>query len=281
MKIRCPFPRPLLALALALLSALPARAQGRDDVRFAVWGSGNVFSLSPVKDGILLGAGIALSGADLILDNVLEVNRQEYDGTRYCKDDVNALDRAFMHSYSRPRDTAADVLLLAAMASPAVLAATDKTEWLTCGVMYVETLLIANGIKEFAKLAVNRTRPYMYYDAATFPDDDVESGDWANSFPSGHSTMAFAGATFASYAFCSYFPESPWRVPVVAGSYALACSVAALRLSSGNHFMTDVLAGAALGSLSGFLVPWLHTLNVRHNVSVSVLANGVSLTIPL
>ena len=241
---------------------------------------GKPFALSPLCDGILLGSGLAFSGGDLILDNGMKLNRQKYKGEFYCKDDVNSFDRIFMHSYSKSRDKAADILLVATMATPAVLLANEKDEWLTCGVMYAETLLIANGIKELTKLAVNRTRPYMYYDSETFPEKDVDDGDWANSFPSGHTTMAFAGATFASYTFCKYFPESKWRIPVVAGSYALAATTAALRLSSGNHFMTDVLAGAVLGSGVGFLVPWLHTFNARHDdFNVGLLANGFSVAV--
>ena len=238
------------------------------------------FKLSPVKDGILFGAGVALSGSDLILDNVLEINRQEYDGTLYDKDDVNSFDRIFMHEYSKSRDTAADFVLVAAMATPAVLVMTEKSEWFTCGVMYAETLLIANGVKELTKLAVNRTRPYMYYDAATLPAEDVDDGDWANSFPSGHSTMAFAGATFTIYTFCKYFPESKLKIPVVAGSYALATGVAVLRLSSGNHFMTDVLTGGLIGSAVGFLVPFLHTFNQNtDDVNVTLLPNGISIAL--
>uniref|UniRef100_UPI00388FF0BB phosphatase PAP2 family protein n=1 Tax=Treponema sp. TaxID=166 RepID=UPI00388FF0BB len=146
--------------------------------------------------------------------------------------------------------------------------------------MYAETLLIANGMKELIKLGVNRTRPYMYYNADTFPQEDVESGDWANSFPSGHSTMAFAGAGFTAYTFCKYFPDSNLKIPVIAGSYSLAVTVAALRLSSGNHFMTDVLTGAAIGSAVGFLVPWLHTFNTKHeDFNVSLLANGVCVAV--
>lgn len=270
----------LIFAALSLFSsALFAQNSESDSGDFNPWGSGEVFALAPLTDGILLTAGLGLSGADLLLDNVMEVRRKEYKGEFYDKDDVNAFDRKFMHSYSKNRDKAADVLLVATMATPAVLAFTDREEWLTSAVMYAETLLIANGIKELTKLAVNRTRPYMYYSADTFPKEDVKDGDWANSFPSGHSTMAFASATFASYTFCKYFPESVWRIPVVAGSYAMAGGVAILRLSSGNHFMSDVLAGAAIGTLTGFLVPWLHTFNAKHDVSVSLLANGVSVAV--
>lgn len=240
-----------------------------------------VFALNPVTDGILLGSGVLLSGSDLILDNVLEVNRQEWDGRTLDKAAVNSLDRIFMHSYSKNRDLAADIVLGGAMLSPLILTGTDKNEWFTCLVMYSEALLISNGIKELAKLAVNRTRPYMYYDSSTYPEDDVEEGDWANSFPSGHSTMAFTGATFTSYTFCKYFPESRWKIPVIATSYSMAIGVAALRLSSGNHFFTDVLAGAAIGCSVGFLVPYLHTFNTKNDLNISLLMNGVSVSLKM
>ena len=271
------FAKSILVLFISF-SLFPLRAQNSES-SFNFWGSKEVFALNPVTDGVLFGTGVLLSGGDLILDNVLEINRQKYDGTIYDKDDVNFLDRKFMHSYSKSRDNAADFLLLATMASPAVLTATQRKEWLTCGIMYAETLLIANGIKEIAKLCVNRTRPYMYYDSDTFPEDDVDEGDWVNSFPSGHSTMAFTSATFASYTFCKYFPESNWRYLIVAGSYAMATGVAALRLSSGNHFFSDVLTGAFLGCSIGFLVPYLHTFNTKNDLNLSLLPNGFSLAI--
>ncbi|MBR4321786.1 phosphatase PAP2 family protein, partial [Treponema sp.] len=226
-----------------------------------------------------LGTGLLLSGGDLILDNALKLNRQEYKGEFYDKDDVNSFDRFFMQSYSKKLDLAGDLLLVTSMATPALLATTEKEEWLTCGVMYAETLLIANGIKEITKLCVNRARPYMYYDSETFPESDIEDGDWANSFPSGHCAMAFAGATFTSYTFCKYFPDSPWRFPVVASSFAMAAGTAALRIASGNHFMTDVLTGAAIGSAVGFLVPWLHTFNTKNDLNLALRADGVSIAL--
>ena len=244
--------------------------------------SETVFKLDPLKDGIIFGTGAALSGSDLILDNALKVNRQKYSGEIYDKDDVNALDRMFMHQYSKTRDRAADCTLVASMAAPLVLLATDRSEWMTEAVMYAETLLIANGIKELTKLAVTRTRPYMYYDSDTWPEDDVDEGDYANSFPSGHSTMAFAGATFASYTFCKYFPDSKWKIPVIAGSYGLAATTAILRLSSGNHFLTDVITGAALGSTVGFLVPWLHSVSEKNDgMNLSLSPTGFVLTFRL
>ncbi len=271
----------ILSAALAIMLCVTAGAQS-----FSLRGRGDVFALDALKDGLLAGSGVLLSGGDLLLDNVLEFNRQKYDSSKvYDKDDVNAFDRFFMNSYSKKLDRAGDISLVAAMAAPAVLLATDKDEWFTVGVMYAETLLIANGIKELTKLCVTRARPYMYYDASTYPENDIKDGDFANSFPSGHSTMAFAGATFASYTFSKYFPDSPWRYAVTGGSYALAITTAALRVKSGNHFVTDVMTGGAIGTVVGFLVPYFHSVKSKNpdpgTLNVSLLPDGAYFRIVL
>ena len=51
---------------------------------------------------------------------------------------------------------------------------------------------------------------------------------------------------------------SPWRLPVCIGSYAVALGVAASRVLSGNHYITDVLVGALIGAACGAVVPLLH-----------------------
>lgn len=249
---------------------------------FSIHGKEEIFGLDGVMDGLLFGGGVLLSGGDLILDNVLEVNRAEYDGSKvYDKNKVNAFDRFFMNEYSEKLDRAGDAGLVLCMLTPSVLFATQKEEWFTIGVMYAETLLIANGIKELTKLAVNRDRPFMYYNPSTYPKDDVEDGDFANSFPSGHSTMSFAGAAFASYTFSKYFPDSPYRYAVTASSFTLAAATACLRVKSGNHFATDVLTGAVLGSAVGFLVPFVHTFNVKSNLNLAFSPDGFLIKVKL
>ena len=271
----------ILCIFLLILMILPLFAEENTEKsgeKFNIWGSGKIFALDPLTDGLLLGTGILLSGGELLLYDVLDINRKKYDETVYSKSEVNAFDRKLMRPYSKIHDGAADFLIIASMAAPVMLLSTDKEEWFTNGVMYIETLLIANGLKELTKLAANRTRPYMYFDRETFPEGELNSGDWAKSMPSGHTTLAFASATFLTYTFCRYFRNSPWRIPVSIGSYALATGVAVLRVSSGKHFLSDVLVGAAIGSAVGFLVPFLHTLNTRNDMSVAVTGNGLSFT---
>lgn len=265
-------------LILAMLPIFADENKAETNENFNIRGSGKFFALDPLTDGILLGTGLLLTGGELLLDDMLELNRRKYDGTVYSKSDVNAFDRELIRPYSEIHDGAADFLLIASLTTPVILLSSDKEEWFTNGVMYIETLLIANGLKELAKLAVNRKRPYMYSDR-DLPQDEIENGDWAKSMPSGHTTFAFASAAFLTYTFCRYFPDSPWQIPVSIGSYAIATGVAVLRVSSGKHFLSDVLAGAAIGTVVGVMVPFLHTLKTKNDMSVAVTGNGLSFTV--
>ncbi len=241
----------------------------------------DAFKLDFKKDAILLGTGFALTGSDLILDDLLEVGRDEYSGQVYDKSDVNSFDRFFMHGYSSSMHTVSTISLVSLMVSPAILLPlSDRPFWPTEIVMYSEVLLIANGIKELTKLCVDRTRPYMYYDISDAPEDKIDEGDFVNSFMSGHSTMAFASASFLTYTYWKLFPESSLKIPVAAGSFAVAALTAVLRVMGGNHFASDVLVGAAVGTSVGFLVPFLHTFGSGHdNFQVSPSASGVSFKI--
>lgn len=101
------------------------------------------------------------------------------------------------------------------------------------------------------KSSIYRLRPYTYFSGS--PDfDDIDE-----SFPSGHSIMAFTGAAFTHMLFALRYPESKFRLPVTIGAWTLAGATVALRVASGNHFLTDVLTGAAIGSLFGVAVPLL------------------------
>lgn len=261
-----------LQTLLLLIFSIASRTFAQEDA----------FSLDFKKDALLLGAGLALTGSDLILDDLLEIGRGEYDGRIYDKADVNSFDRFFMRGYSSGMHAVSTLTLASLMVSPAVLLPlSDRSFWATEIVMYAETMLIANGIKELTKLCVDRTRPYMYFDVEDAPDDKISEGDFENSFMSGHSTMAFASASFLSYTFWKLFPESSLKIPVAAGSFSVAALTAVLRVLGGNHFATDVITGAVVGSSVGFLVPFLHTLGNGRGVQVSPSASGVSFVIRL
>ena len=59
--------------------------------------------------------------------------------------------------------------------------------------------------------------------------------------------------------FCQCYPNSDWKYAVAGLSFGLAALTGGLRMASGNHFFSDVLAGAAIGTVVGFAIPYMHT----------------------
>ncbi|MDR1147053.1 MAG: phosphatase PAP2 family protein [Spirochaetaceae bacterium] len=123
--------------------------------------------------------------------------------------------------------------------------------------MQIEAFLLTFGTINLVKHTVIRYRPYMYISGLP----DGEEDDYHNSFPSGSTAYVFLGAAFLSTTFSREYPESKLKLPVIIGSYTLASGIASMRILSGSHFLSDVLIGAAIGSLYGCVIPALHIKN--------------------
>lgn len=135
--------------------------------------------------------------------------------------------------------------------------------------VYVETLALASVSVELLKVAVRRPRPISYRDTAQLGLTQQVS------FPSGHSTAVAAAATSAATSFALRHPDARARWAVWGFGGALTAGVAAGRVLGGKHFVSDVLAGAALGVACGAFVPWLHRLPVTLSVQPSA-SGGLS-----
>jgi membrane-associated phospholipid phosphatase len=102
--------------------------------------------------------------------------------------------------------------------------------------------LAASGISALTtmtiKYAVGRARPNTNQGPAHFKPF---GGDL--SFPSGHTTQAFAVASVVAAHY-----ESPW---VQAGAYGLAGAVGWARIEKDAHYLSDVAAGALIGTVVG------------------------------
>lgn len=102
-------------------------------------------------------------------------------------------------------------------------------------------LAVSGGVKTL----INRPRPDQSYPdmVHTYTTSD------GKSFPSGHTTLAFATATTLSLQY------KKWYVTVPA--FAWAASVGYSRMRLGRHYPTDVAAGALVGIGSGYLSHWI------------------------
>jgi membrane-associated phospholipid phosphatase len=128
---------------------------------------------------------------------------------------------------------------------------------LTDFILLEEALTISAAFVSYSK-AFLKLHPTPLVYGEDIPDEVRMEKRNVSSFFSGHTTAAFTAAVFTGYTYGLKHPGSrsaPW---VWAGSLATAGAVGGLRIAAGKHFPSDILAGAAVGSLFGYLVPRLH-----------------------
>jgi len=192
---------------------------------------------------------------------------------------INGFDRFFMFSYNETLDKISDYGVYGMLILPAlsIIGNFNAHTLLTYGIMYTEAFLLTYGTKDLLKNCINRFRPYMYEGGIP---NGLES-DFHNSFPSGSTSLAFLAATFLTTTFSMEHPESKWKLPIIIGSYTLAVSVATMRITSGSHFMTDVLVGAAIGSFYGWVIPFLHQRQHNNNLAINFTGNGLLVSLKI
>jgi len=195
-------------------------------------------------------AATAVSGDDCL---------SEAEVGALSRSDVNWLDRSATHRYSTASGRASTALVGVCSLAPLILAAAPemREDWKVVGAMYLETWFLANWVPDISKGGIDRVRPYLYNPEAPL-DDKVEDASARRSFFSGHTTLAFATATFGVTVLGDYYPRARWASRTRRGLLLTAAAVGGLRYVAGAHYPTDVLVGAVVGSAIGHLVPRLH-----------------------
>ncbi|MCF0058787.1 phosphatase PAP2 family protein [Dyadobacter sp. CY356] len=113
----------------------------------------------------------------------------------------------------------------------------SKTDLLNRSVILLKGEILAIGTATLLKKMTHELRP---------------DGSAYTSFPSGHTTQAFAAATFLSEEYKDRYKWMPYA------SYTVASSVGILRVANNRHYISDVLVGAGIGFLSMKVAYWTH-----------------------
>jgi hypothetical protein len=128
------------------------------------------------------------------------------------------------------------------------------------GSIAVESLADTLIVTSAFKLAANRARP-----------QDPNAGDFwpsgnkypSSSFPSAHAATSFALATVLASQYR--------RTPIVGiGAYTFATAISASRVTAREHFPSDVITGAAAGTLIGYYVAHRRGSDFNSNLLTSV-----------
>ena len=140
---------------------------------------------------------------------------------------------------------------LVALGAYGVLFKKDKEK--TTTLLATQAYLTGAAIETVLKYLTSRQRP-SYYDPVTGLNNHVFHGPFYHflkkdnssfeSFPSGHTTVAFAAATVFAMEYREYR-----AVPILA--YSAATAIGLSRIVQNQHWISDVMVGAALGFLTG------------------------------
>jgi membrane-associated phospholipid phosphatase len=122
------------------------------------------------------------------------------------------------------------------------------------GLHTTESVIIADAVTGVLKMAAGRGRPSLDVD---HPYNfhfmgGLRGGDPHRSFPSGHTTSAFAAASAASEEVGHLWPNQKWWARIIL--YGSAGLTGISRVYNNAHWSSDVVVGAAIGSFTGWKV---------------------------
>lgn len=180
---------------------------------------------------------------------IVQTGAQNWDINTVHK--VNSWDGKFVRNYNKVVSKTEPYVAVGVPVAMAIAAWVNQDKELLKDAVYVGTSVAgAFAVTYGMKYAFDRRRPYEKYPDRVHPYSYEDSP----SFPSGHTSTAFALATSLSIKYPKWY--------VIAPSALWACSVGVSRMNEGVHYPSDVLAGAAVGAgcavLNIYVNRWLN-----------------------
>jgi membrane-associated phospholipid phosphatase len=133
--------------------------------------------------------------------------------------------------------------------------ATKNEKAAQLGLHGTEALLVGHGLGLVLKGVIGRARPYK--DITNPHDYQLMRGfkrgkEGYRSMPSGHTIAAFAAAAAVTSETKSWWPNSVWLIaPAMYGGATIA---GVSRMYNNKHWASDVITGAAIGTMAGVMV---------------------------
>jgi len=149
------------------------------------------------------------------------------------------------------------------------------------GLHGVEAVVLSTATSFGIKMLAGRARPHVdITNPHNFQLGRGFSGDDYQAFPSGHTTSAFAFAAAVSRETQMWWPQSRWYIGTAV--YAGATLVGISRMYNNVHWASDVLGGAAIGTLLGLKVVKYHHSHPGNRIDRALLkGNRLSPPVPI
>lgn len=237
------FRKPLHAALLLLLFSASANAQVQD----------TIFKKSPLltgKDAVLLGLFMVGTAAVAPIDMQI---------ASYLQDPRAQGNRFFHTSATGFRLLGDPGSFITGTAIYVVGRLNGNRRTQSLGLHSVESILLADLLGGGIKMVAGRQRPYVdVKNPHSFQLWRGFSGDQFRSFPSGHTITSFAFASTVTRETQFFWPHAGFLVGTI--FYGGASLVGVSRMYNNMHWASDVVAGAAIGTIVG-----LHVVKYTHS----------------
>jgi hypothetical protein len=210
------------------------------------------FQIDYRKSCLYLGGVLALDLFNNYYDRNNNFSLNESEIAKILKSNIPAFDRIALRPMSKNMKDYSDYAVYFTVSSALVLTF-DKNEFITNGLVFSEILLTQSMICKWTKTITLRKRPYVYDDNVSLAKKQQRNSQ--HSFYSSHSSTAFSAAT---YAYFYHTKKNGKNVPLAIFLYGSATATAVFRVLAANHFPSDVVVGALMGTGISYLICEFH-----------------------
>ena len=144
------------------------------------------------------------------------------------------------------------------------------------GLHGTEAVIFSGAITGVLKDVVGRARPFVSNDSNPHlfhPAKGLSNGNY-QSFPSGHTTAAFAAAAAVTSESQRWWPQGIWIV--APAMYGGATLVGLSRMYNNAHWASDVALGAGIGTFSGIKVVRYSHMHPHNFIDRALLAMTIA-----
>ena len=213
-----------------------------------------IFEVDKIESLIFISSAVAFDLSNNYFDRQLIEAPSDLELDILDKDDVPFFDRIAFQPYSfELKDISDYSAYLAVGTAFYCLYESDKEVLMDNLIVFGEIMIAQSAISKWTKTITHRYRPFVYNEDV--PNSKKKQRNSQHSFYSMHSSSTFASATYGYYYYSNNYGHNIFIGSLLFGS---ASATAILRVASAQHFPSDVIVGAVVGSGISYVICKYH-----------------------